>query len=434
MTTLSNPIRVHSAAALVNGSSSQLVVAKLQDLSINKRWLPPQHLYADVINALYPHTSSVDGLSLIEYIAYSMPLHVVDAWAFLERAFDAVRAGDSNSAVHMAYYAELRAAMSLLASEGVGIFSNRHVAIGPHHNTSDWVGKGTHDATWELLEAWADDSTRTSTVLDGIKVEQQSITEWINEAGITAQVKNVVARDWLKEWSLDLSLFSGDHTLRNYVSYRPSQIISAPATSTNFVQQVVDPILSTWDSLEPATLLGGAAIDKELLNRALSYAHDRDNLKPGDWDNFIDQNLPNAPESLRLSLKNPIGSSFPIMTWAQDPSSPPPTKSVIARATLLLRLANAVCAQRLEQASVKKEDLRFWWDQFGQDCGFWHQGDEPQYFTQLWDDVDSSISEVAFEISNTTSPLAMSEIKQIVGPQIPLTQQSRALLWLLELD
>ena len=434
MTTSSNPNRVYSAADLVNGSSSQLVVAKLQDLLINNSWLPPHHFYADVTSALRPSSSPVNGIALMEYVAYSMPLHVVDAWAFLERAFDAVKAGDSNSAIHMAYYAELRAAMSLLASEGVGVFWSRHVAIGPNHNTSDWVGKGTHNATWELLDAWADDSTRTSTLLDGIRVEQRSIAEWFNEAGITAQVSHVVARDWLKEWSLDISLFSGDHALRNHVSYRPSQILSAPAPPTNFVQEAVEPILRTWDSLEPATLIGGAAIDKELLNRALSYARDRDNLKPGDWDDFIDQSLPTAPESLKLSLKSPIGSSFPIMNWAQDSSSPPPAKSVIARATLLLRLANAVCAQRLEQAGVKKGDLRFWWDKFGQDCGFWPQGNAPQYFTHLWDPVNSSFSEVDSAIPSIATPFAMSEIQEIIGPQAPLTQQSRALFWLLNLD
>ena len=37
MTTSSNPNRVSSAADLVNGSSSQLVVAKLQDLWTNLR-------------------------------------------------------------------------------------------------------------------------------------------------------------------------------------------------------------------------------------------------------------------------------------------------------------------------------------------------------------------------------------------------------------
>ena len=280
---------------MVNGSSSKLVVAKLQDLSTNNSWLPPHHFYADVTNALRPPTCPVDGLALMEYVAYSMPLHIVDGWTFLERALDAVKSGDSNGVVHMAYYAELRAAMSLLASEGVGVFLRRHVAIGPHHNTSDWVGKGTHDATWELLEAWADDSTRTSTLLDGIKVEHQSIAEWFNEAGITSQVSHVVARDWLNEWSLDISLFSGDHSLRNHVSYRPSRILSASTPPTDFVQETVDPILRTWDSLEPATLIGGAAIDKELLNRALSYARDRDNLKLGEWDNFIDRNLPSAP-------------------------------------------------------------------------------------------------------------------------------------------
>ena len=83
---------------------------------------------------------------------------------------------------------------------------------------------------------------------------------------------------------------------------------------------------------------------------------------------------------------------------------------------------------------MKKGDLRFWWNKFGQDCGFWTQGNVPQYFTHLWDPVNSSFSEVDSAIPSIATPFAMSEIQEIIGPQAPLTQQSRALFWLLNLD
>ena len=74
----------------------------------------------DVLAALQPslQQGNVDGPKIGEYIASSAPLHLADGWNYLSRAFDAACRGDRGAAYHLSYYAELRAAMSLLATEG----------------------------------------------------------------------------------------------------------------------------------------------------------------------------------------------------------------------------------------------------------------------------------------------------------------------------
>ena len=55
---------------------------------------------------------------LTEYIGASTLGHCFDGWSYLGRATEAELAGDPGSARHLGYYAELRAAMSLLGRRG----------------------------------------------------------------------------------------------------------------------------------------------------------------------------------------------------------------------------------------------------------------------------------------------------------------------------
>ena len=378
-------------------------------------------------------STGINGAPLAEYIAYSIPLHLADGWMFLARAFDAIKAGDNRSAVHMAYYAELRAAMSLLASEGVGVFRNRHVAIGQNYVAADFRGPSTHKATWELIEAWGNDPNRPSTILDAITVEHRTINEWFDEANISSSVQHLVAGDWLKEWSIDLSIFVEDRNLRNEVSYRPSRIVHS-ASTVPVKDQVIEPLLLAWNPLQPSSDRGGALVDQDLLALALSMARDRPSLSQYQWEQFVDQNLSAASYSLRRYLKNPSNWAHDIFTWAQDTAIPPKVNSVLSRATLLLRIANAVCALKLDQANVMKDDLRFWWDSLGQDCGYWTPGDEPDVFADLWGDVSNAIQDVSHVLQTYGSSITMSHIHQVMGPEVSLTQHSRALFWLLGLD
>ena len=371
---------------------------------------------------------------MAEYISYSAPLHLADGWTFLARAFEALKAGDTNGAVHMGYYAELRAALSLLASEGVGVFQNRHVAINDHQHPTDYRGPGTHVAAWKLLGAWADDQTLSVNFLDVIKVEQKSIREWFDEAGIWSQVGGVLARDWLQQWSIDLSIFPEDRNLRNQVSYRPAGISSAANPPANLINDVVEPLLSIWDSLAPTGFPGEAVIDQALMFLALSYFRDRANYSQLQWTDLINHQFESASQTLKSTLVNSLTPPSSILTWAQDTSVPPSTNSVLSRATLLLRLANAMCAERFENASVVKEDLRFWWDRVGQDHGFWATGDEPDIFDDLWTQVKDASAEVRSEIAGKGTPISMAVLNDILGPRVPLTQHQRALLWMLRLD
>ena len=446
MTTAPTAGRAFSAPDLLQAASSQAMEATLSRYRYRfrrrKRWLTATHPYLDVITALEPKSKQIDGAKLAEYIASSIPLHVADGWVFLSRAFDAIKCGDRNTAAHLAYYAELRAAMSLLASEGIGVFNNRHVAIGQQMAPTDWanIGSnrgrrvGTHYATWELLGSWADDPGRAPTILTAITVESRTISDWFDQAGVAQSVQHLVARQWLKSWSIDLQYFPIDRDLRNHTSYRPSKITSASATAVDIGTDVVDPLLQTWDALVPSVDAGGAAIDRALLSRALSLAYDRPNRSEGDWNNFVDRLQGIASSTLQSQLKDSGLGGFYVLNRADDPSRTPMTRSVLSRATLLLRIANGVCAQRLANAQVTKADLEFWWTRVGEDEGLWARGAEPEPFADLWTEVDGAIDETEMALASIGAPREMVKISQVLSREVTLTQYSRAALWLLGVD
>jgi len=66
--------------------------------------------------------AAVTKEDLLEVLAIRGPLHALDGWSYVGRALSALIAGDSHAARHLAYYGELRGALSLLASSG-----NRHL-------------------------------------------------------------------------------------------------------------------------------------------------------------------------------------------------------------------------------------------------------------------------------------------------------------------
>ena len=437
MVTPSITAQVYDAPGLLSAASSAAIEQTLYGMRSgfqqSERWLTAAHPYNNVVNAIQSG-APIDGGKLAEYIAASVPLHVADGWTFLARAFDSIRSGDRNTAVHLAYYAELRAAMSLLASEGVGVFNSRHVAIGTTFSSTVWAGRNTHRATWELLQSWAEDPNRVATLLSAIRVESRTIEEWFNLAGIGQSVKHLVAREWLRSWSIDLTYFPIDRDLRNHTSYRPSRISTSSTDIIDTSAEVIAPLLRTWDALEPSQDVGGAAIDVALLFRALSLGSNISPSSTPSWYALIDRLAEIAAASLRTRLKSPTADDYDVLKWADDSSNPPPTQAVLARATLLLRIANGICAERLADAQVTKQDLQFWWSRFGEEGGLWSDHAGLDSFADLWDEVSDARRNVETSLTLTGSPPAMADIAKIVGREVALTQFARTPLWLFGVD
>ena len=241
----------------------------------NASWLDQNNRYAaDTVRRIETDSSAhcINALDMAGYIAASVTLHCFDGWSFLTHATSCLLDGDASTAVHMAYYAEIRAVMSLLASDGIGVFRSKHMWLDTNGNVNEFDGS-THDVVREGITKWASHPTKTSRLLDMLFVNGKSIADWLISAGYSQTGVNTseLARDWLQTWSLDLAVLNQDHVVRNEASYRPQGFLS-PMQPQRW-DAILPRVVEFWKGCEPSGFSRFSILDLHLLREALRRAH-----------------------------------------------------------------------------------------------------------------------------------------------------------------
>lgn len=333
---------------------------------------------------------------LAAYVGASSPAHVIDGWSFLGRALDSAVRGDTYSAAHFAYYAELRAAMALLASEGIGIFSRRHAAVGmsdttPFPKKPEFANnsEGTHRIIWPVFRFWSS-LRRASDLLDElIQPGQIRLSTWLAAMKCPVPVRAVGQR-WLSSWGLDLETVSDDHDIRNLASYRPSEFRYAPAAGTGTIAEFVS---SLWALFEPGRDRRFHGIERHLLRSAWRTGGgnapspndiERIGLSAAEAENWADF-LSSADDPSPLKFAE---ASTPI----EDPSC---HLRMISRAALLLFVASGAARQLLHNAGYSAETIGFWWKKHGVDRGLWATDDIPDDPMDAWADIALAMEDLA---------------------------------------
>lgn len=166
-----------------------------------------------------PHPQSIG-----EYVASSCFLHSYDSFSYLSAAWNATLQGDSSTAVHLAYYSELRSAMCLLACDGIGVFDDSHCVVDNAGNAAHIIGAGrTHSFCWEAYNWWSS-SPNASSVLNSVVIDGYSIVDWLTAfpSGVAILARS---SDYLQSIGLDIALLAeSDQRLRGRASYRPRAI------------------------------------------------------------------------------------------------------------------------------------------------------------------------------------------------------------------
>ena len=403
-----------------------------------KRWLTLKHRYNnDVVQQLRLDIdqNTIDGPKLGEYIASSAPLHLADGWNYISRAFDASTRGDRGSTCHLAYYAELRAAMSFLAAEGIGIFNNRHVALDANFHATVYR-RGTHDAAWQTLSSWSQVSGKAEGLLDSIWIESKNLSDYLQLVGAGTTARQYVAGEWLNAWSIDLKVLDDDRSRRNETSYRPTRIRLPAAQPIDSYKELWDPLFNAWSELDPEVVGGSAALDLALLRQALNLVVENGISSYGSTEDVLDflrrgGHITRATaEALRM--ERPSASAIFTAAKIEDLEGKPATP-ILARALLMLRLASARTSKLLSAAGISRTDLEFWWLPLGTDLGLWHQ-QTGEDFLELWTDVGDAMERADDLRSALPVGSSVRNFSEILCQDINMTQFSRAPLWLLGLD
>ena len=365
---------------------------------------------------------------LREYIAASTIVHGFDGWSYLGRAVNALLVGDHDCARHLGYYAELRAGMAILASEGVGVFSYEHAVISargkclqmpPYRKPSAPDrprGIGTHVFVWEALEELMTSTASGSLLLEVSSAGGSTLSEWLGHFASVPALSTQLAADWLRAWGLDIARLAHDRNARNISSYRPTSFTTPRPPD---VKTVVDFVCRLWTICEPTNENPFAVIDRLLLRATLqngfraAYSNTAKHAKR-QFRLRIESVLTGLQPSIVpgldwISYLADFGThNLDVLVQARGTIGPEQDSGhsiqVISRAFLLLRVASGTAQRLLRRLPVDDATrLRLWISEVGIDRALWPLGDEPTSLSDLWSDSSDAIEELRLNLGSIDS-------------------------------
>ena len=380
----------------------------LQKASRNS-WLPHSNRYkTDASNQLKEDEKNgrITRTDLVEYIAASGPLHATDGWAYLGRALDAHLRRDSGAALHLAYYAELRAAMGLLATQGIGIFNGLLCVVKGPNECELHKGGGTHKLSWTTLQAWSRTFGAADVLVTTIRPLGRDLKDYIDIFSSSSATVSTIATEWLESWGLDLKLVAEDQPRRNLASYHPTAFETRGSST---VKEEISFALDFWRLLEPTPSARFGELDRYLLRNSLErlFSSEKESsIRQASQqyakrvDAMIDELSPSCPhdaqfKQLKEFLKAAKEEQPILMTEALRGNEPFPwgvDAPVIARAALLLRLATGCCEHLFSAAGVEVlASVQDWWQQIGARRGLWKPQHPPDSLCDLWVDIEGAV-------------------------------------------
>lgn len=397
------------ATALTNvtlqDARTQLVAAvKGLSISIGGTWLPAANPYLaggaqKVVEDCKNGHADFDDVAA--FVGASAFVHAADAWSYIGRSLDALLKADLHAAVHLAYYAELRGAKSLLATDGVFVGNNYSCALAGNSTLIPVNYKGTHSAAWELMAQWFQQPGPVSTVSSIVAPGGESLSTWVTAlpGGVAA-----VVQDMLAGIAFDLQSFHEDRERRNLASYEPTTMVP----STLSVEIIKQTISSLWLDIEPLTGGDFPGIDRAVLANVLvrQYRGQHATPDPSDpsreivdwssWEGWIDTLTPSSQQAsaLHQALRgDPTSSDFQLLLGAAftDTSGMlDPTefiRSMLGRSAVLARLATGACLDVLTDAGKTLADLVTWIEPFAVSRGYIDSAPLPSPATDLLADL-----------------------------------------------
>lgn len=365
-----------------------------------------------VLPSTWPRVRGLPPNQVIDVLAASAPNHCIDSWGFAARTFSALLAGDAHSARHLAYYAQLRAALSILANVGVGVFNRINFVVdargGIHRLDPNGDQLGTHLAVWSTLKEWAGQPNTARSFLDMVRIKGSSLKDLI-ELLWPGKSVSAVATSLVASWGVDLKRGKSEHTFRNESSYS-SQLLNPVGAPTEQILSFVD---GAWRHLEPTG--GGSfdSIDRYILRSIFQTQHfsmtGNRNYATGPIDSRY-LHLPDAIRSIasRDFLVGAVEVDSPDL-FARAASRTGGALEMAARAVLLCRLCTAFTHTNFTQAGVSlaRGALRPWLDELAVMRGFWPVAAPLQDPMELWADVELALMDLA--ASRNPAPACLND-------------------------
>ncbi len=377
--------------------------------------------------------TTIKERQMAEYISVSTITHCSDGWNYLSRAIESIIFGDEMTAIHLAYYAELRAVMSLMAAQGIGIFNKKHIYFNASQSTK-YFSSNTHIAAHKLINEWALTTNNQSIIFDIIKVDTKTLDEWFRATnyGHITSIKSMLLKNWLQKWSIDLKL-DEDRNIRNEISYRPKLY----PNKIN-CREMIEKISEIWEACEPTPDHSFKLLDSHLLRITLDEVYSRSGQsktqKKFITDTINSLGLSQLKSSLLFLLRNNSPDDHPVIQEAKKEvfdniNNKYDCLPIICRALLLLRLSTGVTEKLLiKYKTIIRNLTKFWWQSIGLNLGLWGKDQEPTDFSDLYQDIADSLQTIGFD--DASQWISLKEAADLyMNEFIKLKQFQRVVLW-----
>jgi len=320
--------------------------------------LGPINKFDDVFISLTP------PIDPTKQLAAEQVVHLMDGWRYGASAIAALLRNSPNEAIHFAYYAELRAAMSLYSGSGIRLeqgdnyyVDNTGTKFPQHASKNEERQLHTHTIAWDLWNKWITRPDAQNLVLDGIRLAP-SVS--LREVAPVLALFNTSRT--IGTWGYDLvSQPRADRSERNKASYKARY---ASEALTKMEEQDLNVVLTLCRILLPAQsgLTNSLAFDTALIQYLAMTT-----IESKVPDNEADREIRVAEEQVKFinQLSSATGQHkgfinelfkivdpaiFEVFKLAAEKTSEP--LNVLCRAIFMLRLATLSVEKSTNNASV----------------------------------------------------------------------------------
>ena len=339
---------------------------------------------------------------LTEYIAASVIAHAFDGWSYFSRALAAEMSGDSDAARHLAYFAELRAAMAILARHGVGVFSDIHIVVtGPRECYPVRGQGGTHKFVWDAFDELVDHPSGQEILLFAVAPEGVPLADWLVHVH---QGYKQFATTLMRRLGLDLQRLAADREARNRASYRPTTFVVQNHRS---IDGIVDDVLRFWELCAPGAAGGFPVLDRHILAyslRSLDFGW----RGGASSEHYSRKLVPLLQSALRIPVSPALVEVWTDVIKAGRTAQGSElirdafgrvgvfhrdyAKQVLARAVLLLRIATGCSAILLNTAGPGLATaLSAWSARHQVRRRLWSPSNPPQSYGDLWPPIEDAV-------------------------------------------
>lgn len=413
----------------------------------HRRLIDPSNRYlSDTINRIdldfveRPRNNRKNQLK--SYISISVLTHLSDGWEYYSKAVQSSIEGNSGIAMHLAYYAELRSVMALMASQGLGIFNDIHFWVNTTGNLlyKQSPNLKTHKATETFIQDWASQTNNSSGLFDSLFVSNLSATNWIRHSGSSSHATylGTQLKDWMKAWSIDLKL-TEDQNQRNDRSYRPNYLI------TNFDSKSKFEFLEKlWNACAPDHYGTFSEMDRHILRNLLliCFKFSKGKKLNGDTrsrqlieDIYNAEGMTKDPHLISFlsyqSDTNPYWLFEQAKIKAYNDGTSWNEIPILCRALLLMRIATSYTSNFINQTSIatsKSSSLEFWWNAIAVNHGIMKPTDRLATIEDLYTEVSDLLDDIRSD--GSFAWICQKEVRESFAHNYQfITQFERPMFW-----